>query len=252
MLDPTDEHTIADQFGVARTQVHRDHLISHLLAAISDHLADDILFFGGTALSRTHAPDGRLSEDIDLIALGRRRATAERLETTLVRATRREYPGLRWEPAPTTVREATPAILTSPDGLTVRVQLLSSTGYAAWPTERRALVQRYRDAPPATLIVPTATAFAAWKTVAWADRAASRDLYDLHLLAELGAINDEAADLFRRHGPTNRPPTAELFTRPPHETTWRRELAGQTRLRITATDAITHVREAWRQAANAR
>lgn len=156
MLDPTDEHTIADQFGVARTQVHRDHLISHLLAAISDHLADDILFFGGTALSRTHAPDGRLSEDIDLIALGRRRATAERLETTLVRATRREYPGLRWEPAPTTVREATPAILTSPDGLTVRVQLLSSTGYAPWPTERRALVQRYRDAPPATLIVPTA------------------------------------------------------------------------------------------------
>lgn len=251
MLDPADEHAIADQFGVARTQVHRDHLISHLLAAISDQLADDILFFGGTALSRTHAPDGRLSEDIDLIALGNRRAIAEQLETILVRATRREYPGLRWEPTPTTVREALPAILTTPQGITVRVQLLSRTGYAPWPTERRALVQRYRDAPPASLTVPTATSFAAWKTVAWANRAASRDLYDLHLLADLGALNDEAADLFRRHGPTNGPPTAELFTRPPDETMWRRELAGQTRLRITAADALTHVREAWRQAANA-
>lgn len=70
----------------------------HLLAAISERMSDDVLFFGGTALSRTHAPDGRLSEDIDLIALRNRRTTAEELEATLLRATRREYPGLRWEP----------------------------------------------------------------------------------------------------------------------------------------------------------
>lgn len=107
MLDPADERAVADQFGVARPQVHRDHLISHLLAAISDHLADDVLFFGGTALSRTHAPDGRLSEDIDLIALDNRRTTAERLETTLVRATRREYPGLRLRPRPQSQGAAT-------------------------------------------------------------------------------------------------------------------------------------------------
>lgn len=76
MLEPAEEHAVAERFGVARAQVRRDHLISHLLAAISHHLADDVLFFGGTALSRTFAPDGRLSEDIDLIALHNRRRHA--------------------------------------------------------------------------------------------------------------------------------------------------------------------------------
>ncbi|WP_338072622.1 nucleotidyl transferase AbiEii/AbiGii toxin family protein [Halopolyspora algeriensis] len=137
----------------------------------------------GTALSRTLASDGRLSEDIDLIACSGRSSTAEALETTLLRATRREFPGLRWQPALTAVRDATPAVLVAPDGTTVRVQLLSSTGYAPWPTERRSLVQRYSDAGPAALSVPTAPAFAAWKTTAWAHRATSRDLYDLWLLA---------------------------------------------------------------------
>ncbi|MPY98017.1 MAG: nucleotidyl transferase AbiEii/AbiGii toxin family protein [Actinophytocola sp.] len=164
MLDPAEEHAVAEQFGVALAQVRRDHLISHLLAAISTHLADDVLFFGGTALSRTHAPDGRLSEDIDLISLGNRRTTAETLERTLVRATRREYPGLRWEPPPTSVREATPALLITSEGISVRIQLLSRTGYQPWPNERRSLGQRYSDAPPATLIVPTGDAFAAWKS----------------------------------------------------------------------------------------
>lgn len=250
MLEPADEDAVVEQFGVARAQVRRDHLISHLLAAISHHLPDEVLFFGGTALSRTHAPNGRLSEDIDLIALSNRRAVADRLESTLVRATRREYPGLRWQPSLTAVRDATPATLTAPNGTTVRIQLLTSTGYPPWPTERRAIIQRYHDAPPATLMVPTATAFAAWKTAAWANRAASRDLYDLHLLADLGTIDNAAADLYRRHGPTNKPPGASLFTRPPEEETWHRELASQTRLHITAADALHQVRVTWRNAAS--
>jgi hypothetical protein len=72
MLAPDEEAAVAEQFGVARTQVRRDHLISHLLAALSTHLADQVVCFGGTALSRSFVPDGRLSEDIDLIAVGRR------------------------------------------------------------------------------------------------------------------------------------------------------------------------------------
>ena len=67
-MDPGEEAAVAEQFGVARPQVRRDHLISHLLAALSRHLADDVIFFGGTALARSLAPDGRLSEDIDLLA----------------------------------------------------------------------------------------------------------------------------------------------------------------------------------------
>lgn len=245
MLDPAQEQAVAVQFGVARSQVRRDHLISHLLAAISEYMSDDVLFFGGTALSRTHAPDGRLSEDIDLIALRNRRTTASELERALLRATRREYPGLRWEPALAAVRDTEPAILTTPDGITVRVQLLSRTGYAPWPTETRTLVQRYDDAPPASLIVPTAPSFAAWKTAAWAHRAAARDLFDLWLLANIGAMDDEAARLFQRFGPTNTPPTPRLFDSAPTEPTWRRALSGQTRLDITADHALKIVRAAW-------
>lgn len=107
------------------------------------------------------------------------------------------------------------------------------------------LVQRYSDAAPAALTVPTAPAFAAWETTAWAHRAAARDLYDLWLLAGLGTITTEAAELFKRLGPTNKSPSRTLFTHAPDEPTWQRELAGQTHLDITADAALTDVRDAW-------
>jgi predicted nucleotidyltransferase component of viral defense system len=50
-----------------------------------------VIFFGGTALSRSLIPDGRLSEDIDLIATGRRRDVGGLVERALVRGARREY-----------------------------------------------------------------------------------------------------------------------------------------------------------------
>jgi len=110
-------------------QVRRDHLLSHLLAALSRHLQDRLLFFGGTALAGAFIPDGRLSEDLDLIS----------------------------------------------------------------------------DAPPARLRVPNLPAFAAWKTAAWAERRAARDLFDLWSLAQVGPITEEAAKLYRRFGPTGHP-----------------------------------------------
>lgn len=245
MLNPDEETATAERFGVARPQVRRDHLISHLLAALSTHAADQIVFFGGTALSRSFVPDGRLSEDIDLIAIRGRREAAQLVEECLPRGTRREHPGLRWQPPLTAVRDTEPAVLISPDGLTVRIQLLSSTGYPSWPTTSRALVQRYSDAPPATLTVFTRAAFAASKTVAWVDRAAPRDLFDLWSLAQVGAVDSSAARLFAQHGPTNRPPTEDLFAHAPDETRWRRELSAQTRLEITAATALDVVRRAW-------
>jgi hypothetical protein len=61
---------VADEFGVDLEQVRRDHLISHVLAAIAEGVAtDDLVFFGGTALSRTYLTDARLSADVDLTAL---------------------------------------------------------------------------------------------------------------------------------------------------------------------------------------
>lgn len=245
MLDPREERAVAAAFGVAVDQVRRDHLVSHLLATLSERFDDRLLFFGGTALSRSFAPDGRLSEDIDLIALGSRSALATELDRDLPRAIRREFPDATWRPALGAVRDSQPANLVTPDGISVRIQLLSRTGYPAWPSESRTLTQRYSDAPPATLIVPTLTSFVAWKTATWIDRSAPRDLYDLWLLAGQGAFGPEAGELFRKFGPTNRLPHAGQFAQAPDEETWRRSLSGQTRLRISAAEALSVVRLAW-------
>lgn len=239
---------VAEQFGVARAQVRRDHLISHLLATLSAHLADQVIFFGGTALARGWLPNGRLSEDLDLIAVGRRRDVAELIERHLVRENRREFPRMNWQPALSSVREIEPAVLTTADGVSIRIQLLGMTGYPPWPVQQRSLVQRYSDAPPATLVVPTRPAFAAWKTVAWSDRAASRDLFDLWSLASIDAIDSEAAALFAKHGPTNKPPHKSFFVKAPDEAAWRRDLSSQTRLQVSAAEALAVVRQAWQLA----
>jgi hypothetical protein len=245
MLDPAEEAAVAEQFGVARAQVRRDHLISHLLAALSSDLTEMVVFFGGTALARSLVPEGRLSEDIDLLAVGPRRDVVDAVERRLVHGVRREYPGLGWEPPLSAVRDVESAVLRTLDGLTVRVQLLDPVGYPPWPVEPRELVQRYSDAPPARLLVPTKASFAAWKTVAWMDRAATRDLYDLWTLVRAGAIDAEAAELFAQLGPTTAPPSDRDFQQAPDERRWRRELVGQVRLELTAAEALGQVRAAW-------
>lgn len=250
MLDPDEAAAVAEQFGVSEPQVRRDHLISHLLAALSQRLGDRVVFFGGTALARAYLPDGRLSEDIDLLARDATRTqVAAEIETTLPRGVRREYPGLTWQPPLTAVRQHEPAVLLDPEGSTVRVQLLDQVGYPSWPLERRDLHQRYSDAAPARLLVPTVPALVAGKTMAWLDRHAARDLFDLWQLAETGAITAAAAELFARHGPTGRPPHARLLGEAPTEEAWLRDVGAQTRLRVTAATALQTVRQAWTRVA---
>lgn len=245
MLHLDDEEAVAREFGVSTAQVRRDHLISHLLAALSNHLQDKILFIGGTALSRSHIPHGRLSEDLDLIAIGSRKPIAHAIQDALISATRREFPGLTWLVPLDQVTGAEPAILRTTDGLTVRVQLLREVGYPRWPATMTPLVQRYRDAPPASLMVPTMAAFAASKTDTWHQRAAARDLYDLWLLSRQEAFTQEAAQLFKQHGSTGKLPTANLFRHAPDETAWVSALGGQTTLTITAAEAAVAVIDAW-------
>ncbi len=146
MADPevldAEMQQVAELFGVAMEQVRRDHLISHVLAAISLDLPGRVIFFGGTALSRTHLPAGRLSEDIDLIAVGKRREVAVMLEDAIGARLARTHGHLIWEPAPSVTRDPEPALLRADDGLNVRVQLLSGAGYAPWPTEAVDIHQR--------------------------------------------------------------------------------------------------------------
>ena len=164
----------ADRFGVAEEQVRRDHVISHMLAAISARCGDDVIFFGGTALSRTHLAHARLSEDLDLIATAPRSEVIRRVVRALDHAIMRTHGRPAWNP-PFTNRDVESAVL-SAAGVSVRVQVLDGRFYSKWPVEQVSVEQRYRDVPPATLIVPTLASFAGWKTAAWHDRAAPRDL----------------------------------------------------------------------------
>lgn len=245
MLDPTEALAVAETFGVAEQQVRRDHLISHLLAALSQQLPDAVVFFGGTALARTHLPGGRLSEDLDLLSVPRRPDVVTDLQRVLANGVRRVYGRLTWHPPPSSVRGAEPATLYAPYGLTVRVQLLDPTPYPPWPTEQRRLIQRYSDCPPAALTVPTLPAFAAAKSIAWQDRHTIRDLYDLWGLANLGALDTLAAELFATFGPTGQPPRPWMFTDPPTVEAWARELGAQTRVKVSPEKALSTVRDAW-------
>jgi predicted nucleotidyltransferase component of viral defense system len=244
-VDIDERDQVAQQFGVAPEQVERDHLISYLLAFLSEQFGDRVHFIGGTALARSHLPNGRLSEDIDLIAVGTRRAVAEELDNALPRAVARSHGRLTLEPLFSSVADTLPVTVRTAEGMVVKVQLLSSRDRIVWPAERRLLEQRYSDAPAAELVVPTLPAFAASKTATWADRSAPRDLWDLWALSGIGAIDKTARDLFQKLGPTNRPPGDYIFKSPPSDTAWQSQLAGQTRLTVTAAEALTIVRNAW-------
>lgn len=245
MLSPHERADVAGRFGVSELQVERDYLISLVLAQLSKSFADAVVFIGGTALARTHLPDGRLSEDIDLVAVGDRNKVADALDRALPSSVLREYGRLTWRPSLSEVRESDSAFLVGDDATSLKVQLLSGIGRPRWPLEQRSLVQRYSDAPPATLNVLNRPAFVAAKAVAWCDRAAPRDLWDLWALAKIGAIEDVAAQLFRQFGPTNKPPSGEQFVNAPTAAEWHAQLAGQTRLDVTAHEALSVVRASW-------
>lgn len=248
MLSAADRDLVAERFGADDRQVARDHLISHLLHGLEGIARDAVVFYGGTALARTHLPLGRLSEDIDLYTVGDRRAIAEQLTIGWPRSVRREYPRLSWRPALGDVRDVEPARLVAEDGSEVRVQLLAADAtYARWPTEVRPIEPRYSDVPSLSLRVPTLPSFVAMKAGAWRDRHAPRDLFDLAALADAGAIDEEAVCLLREVSGVPLVP-ADL-ARVPRGLPWREHLAHQCRLEIDAETALATVRAAWRRVA---
>ena len=245
----TDMERVASTFGVGMEQVRRDHLISHVLAAIATDISTyDVVFFGGTALSRTHLAEARLSEDIDLIARIHRGEIAKQIERAVRRGLARSHGRPTWRPPLTTTTGSQPTVLSVPDGTSVQVQLLGGKGYT-WPTEVVQVEQRYSDAPTARLRVLTAAAFAAAKLGAWLDRGTPRDLYDLWAMNERNLIGPSALRVFTSNGRFGKPPPAWVFNRKLDEGEWIRALGHQTRLRVSAREAIAAVRQAWSDAA---
>lgn len=243
VLSAADLQATMTSFGVAAHQVRRDHVISHALAALTLIDSDRLLFFGGTALARTHLPDLRLSEDIDLIALSPRPALARDIQDALTSALGRVLGSPFFAPDIVTTRATQASVMQIGDA-SIRLQLLPHTGYPRWPTEVRSLEQRYADAPPAELRVLTAPAFAAAKLAAWHDRHAPRDLYDLWALAAQGLITDEARRLHARFGPTT-DATSVSFASVPTQIEWDTALAHQGRVRVSAAEAAATVADAW-------
>lgn len=236
---------VAERFGVDLEQVRRDHLVSHVLGAIAVGVrTDDVAFFGGTALSRTHLTDARLSEDIDLIALAPRPDVATRIEAAVRRGLARSHGRPIWRPTLAATSGSQPTTLTVEGAASIQVQLVSGEGYL-WPTEVRDIEQRYSDAPPARLRTLTAAGFAAAKLTAWIERRAPRDLYDLWAMSERGLIDAGALDAFLSHGPTGKGPGDWVFKTKTDEAVWRRDLGHQTVLRVTAAEALAAVHDAW-------
>lgn len=242
---------VAERFGADIEQVRRDHLISHVLGAISAAVPTrDIVFFGGTALSRTYQTQPRLSEDIDLIAVGPRSRVAADLEAAIGTGLARSHGAVTWRPPLTRTTGSQPAVLVVEDGSSVQLQLVEGSGYN-WPTDLRDIEQRYWDAPPARLQVLTGPAAAAAELAAWMERHAARDLYDLWALAERELITPDALAVFTRFGPIGRAPGPWAFAHGIDETDWRAALGHQARLETSGEHALDVVRAAWTAAASA-
>ena len=242
VLDNGDLRAMQDHFGVSEEQVRRDHAISHALAALTSIGTDEFVFFGGTALSRTHLPGLRLSEDIDLIALGGRTETAGRIQAALHNGLRRTLGAPSFSPPLPETRHPEPSVM-QVGSSTIQIQLLSSSGYPNWPTEVAELEQRYRDAPPAQLRVLTPAAFVVAKLSSWSDRGAPRDLYDLWAMAVEGMIDERAVELFGRLGPFAEAADVS-FNRLPTAAQWEAALAHQCRIDISPAEAASIVRDA--------
>lgn len=226
MISNDEFRAFVDRFGVPDSQIARDHLVSHLLLALPRLSPGTFVFFGGTALCRTHLLDWRLSEDIDLLVddVGPWR---DALGKELPRQVRRHYPNLelRWErEGLTTVGRATVS------NLTVRIQLVQlDYSYRRYATEHLPVHLRYSDVPPTvTLDVPTVVAAVAMKLNAWVDRQAPRDLADLYALADRGLVTTDAVDLANEVGHAVVPHAFDE-ARIPDGDTWHTALGSQMR-----------------------
>ncbi len=196
MIDQGELFEFAGRFGVPVEQIRRDHFISHVLAALGPAAADEanqLVFFGATALGRTWLPDLRLSEDIDLLVDTTEHG--EKVRRSISLGIRREFLNHEW--AKIGSKHDVETWNLTADGLIVKVQFaLWRFGWKEAIMTAKTMVQlRHSDLPDSVeLAVPTPSGFAAMKLMAWLDRSAPRDIYDLAALAEAGYIDTTALE----------------------------------------------------------
>lgn len=78
----------ARSLGVQEVHILRDYVLNHLLVSISPSFPE-LVFRGGTALTRIYWPDFRLSEDLDFIAEDPVDNLEDRLESSVADSSKR-------------------------------------------------------------------------------------------------------------------------------------------------------------------
>jgi predicted nucleotidyltransferase component of viral defense system len=239
MITPTEVAEHAARWRVAPDQIHKDHLISHVLAAIVD-AGIDCWFYGGTALNRSHLRGKRLSEDIDLMVANVTIDVAALLRRRLLRG----VGDTTWDLFSRRPWMYSYRVATSQAAITLQLVEFDRDD-RRWGWEDHSVDLRYSCLPPTVeMKLPQLEGFVAMKFSAYADRWAPRDLLDLANLAAVGAINPEAALRYRQA--TARQVVLadfERIRRPTNEQ-WRTELAHQTEDPGSPEDAAAKVRRA--------
>ncbi len=228
-------------FSSSELQVRRDHAISYILAAIQN-LRSEMVFYGGTALSRTLLTDGRLSEDIDLYTEDRKKLCQELDE--IPDLIEQEFPEANWQKLPSQLRDAESTNLSCGSAIQVKVQVVDSNsrGWQKVPVEITEIFQRYSDAPRTKLCVPTFNGFVAMKASAWFDRHAARDLFDLEGLSRKGEVTENAKDLVQSLRGYR---LTETMLEGRVTGNWTQELAGQTKLTVSEEECLSRVLQWW-------
>ena len=241
MLDPRESQNLQNLFNANEAQVSRDHAISHVLAALQA-INTELVFFGGTALSRTFLTAGRLSEDIDLYSADRRALCQELNE--LPKLIKEEFPQATWNMLPSQTVDPQSSLLVCDSSIQIKVQAVDSQtrGWSKVPKVLTQIHQRFSDVPSTKLFAPTFDGFVAMKALVWFDRGAPRDLFDLEGLSRAGEVSPIARELVNELRGFNL--TGKMLNRK-LSGLWHEELAHQTRLEISEEECLSRVLEWW-------
>lgn len=197
MLDPRESQKVQNLFRANQAQVSRDHAISHVLAALQE-INTELVFFGGTALSRTFLTRGRLSEDIDIYSSDRRALCSEL--DKFPKLIKEEFPQANWNVMPSQTVDSQSSLLVCDSSIQIMVQVVDSRTreWSKVPKTLTQIYQRFSDVPETKLFTPTFDGFVAMKALAWFDRRSARDLFDLEGLSHKGEVTQNARELIEQ------------------------------------------------------
>lgn len=188
MIDPNEIIRQADADAVPAPTVERDYILAHVLAAIVRHdQHTQIVFKGGTALRLCYFEDYRYSADLDFGLIGGLdRASALHIVGEALSDCQKSLglTGLR-------LTDATPPRIeyTGPLGRTRTLKLDLADDELVEDTTRRSVFTRYSDQLAGDCLAYSLEETAAEKLRCVIQRLQCRDLYDIHELFVVHALD---------------------------------------------------------------